>query len=77
MLVLSRRRGEKIMIDDDIVIEVVSIQADKVRIGIDAPTTRTIHRAEVYLAIQRERGAARDSDGSDDATKHEAKRVAP
>ena len=66
MLVLTRRRGQQIMIDDDIVIEVVSIQGDKVRIGIEAPTTRAIHRVEVYLAIQREREAARDSDGSDE-----------
>ena len=77
MLVLTRKQGEEIMIDDDVVIKVVAIQADKVRIGIEAPTTRTIHRAEVYLRIQKEHGAARDSDGSDGATEHEAKRVAP
>ena len=66
MLVLSRKQHEEIMIDDDIVIKVISIQGDKVRIGIEAPTTRAIHRVEVYLAIQREREAARDSDGSDE-----------
>lgn len=77
MLVLTRKQGEEIMIDDEIVIKVVSIQADKVRLGIEAPTTRTIHRAEVYLAIQKELGAARDSDGSDGATEQDAKRVAP
>ena len=68
MLILSRKQHEEIMIDDDIVIKVISIQGDKVRIGIEAPTTRAIHRVEVYLAIQRERGAARDSDGSESNT---------
>lgn len=77
MLVLSRKQFEEIMIDDDIVIKVIDIQGDKVRIGIEAPTMRVIHRAEVYLRIQQERGAARDSDGTDDAAEHEAKRVAP
>ncbi len=77
MLVLTRRQFEEIMIDDDVVIKVVSIQGDKVRLGIEAPTTRTIHRAEVYRRIQKELGAARDSDGSDGATEHEVKRAAP
>lgn len=77
MLVLSRKQGEEIMIDDDIVIKVIDIQGDKVRIGIDAPKSRVIHRAEVYLRIQQERGATRNSDGTDDATEREAKRVAP
>lgn len=77
MLVLTRKQGEEIMIDDDVVIKVIDIQGDKVRLGIEAPTTRTIHRAEVYLAIQKERGAARNSDATDGATEHEAKRVVP
>lgn len=38
---------------------VISIQGDKVRLGIEAPKHVSIHRAEVYEAIQRERGADR------------------
>lgn len=51
MLVLSRKREEKIMIGDDIVITVVEIRGDKVRLGIEAPRTVAVHRAEVYERI--------------------------
>lgn len=55
MLVLSRKQDEKIMIGDDITLMVISIQGDKVRLGIEAPKTVSIHREEVYRAIQEER----------------------
>ncbi len=54
MLVLSRKQDEKIIIGDSITIMVVSIQGDKVRLGIDAPKEVSIHREEVYKAIQNE-----------------------
>jgi len=54
MLVLSRKRDEKIMIGDNVVVTVVSIRGDKVRLGIDAPKSIAVHRSEVYEAIQRE-----------------------
>ena len=60
MLVLSRHRDESIIIGDDIVITVVDIRGDKVRLGIAAPIEISVHRQEVYEAIQREnRQAAR------------------
>ena len=55
MLVLSRRRDESIIIGDNIVITIVEIRGDKVRLGIDAPRNVTVHRQEVYEAIQVER----------------------
>lgn len=55
MLVLSRKQDEKIIIGDSITLMVVSIQGDKVRLGIEAPKEVTIHREEVYRAIQDER----------------------
>jgi carbon storage regulator len=55
MLVLSRKQDEKIIIGDSITLMVVSIQGDKVRLGIEAPKHVSIHREEVYQAIQRER----------------------
>lgn len=55
MLVLSRKQDEKIIIGDAITLMVVSIQGDKVRLGIEAPKHVSIHREEVYQAIQRER----------------------
>ncbi len=56
MLVLSRRRDEQIVIGHNIVITIVDVRGDKVRLGIDAPQEVTVHRREVYEAIQREKG---------------------
>ncbi|GMV96680.1 MAG: carbon storage regulator CsrA [Phycisphaerae bacterium] len=58
MLVLSRQRDQTIMIGDDIEITVVDIRGDKVRLGINAPQSVTVHRKEVYEAIKRENRAA-------------------
>ncbi len=55
MLVLSRQRNESIIIGDDITVTVVDVRGDKVRLGISAPNTVTVHREEIYRAIQRER----------------------
>ncbi|HOA52965.1 MAG: carbon storage regulator CsrA [Thermogutta sp.] len=55
MLVLSRQRDESIIIGDNIVVTVVDIRGDKVRLGIQAPPEITVHRREVYEAIQREK----------------------
>lgn len=61
MLVLSRRINEDIHINHDIVIRVVSIQGDKVRIGIEAPREVSVHRGEVYAVIQ----ASEKTEGGD------------
>jgi len=53
MLVLSRKRDERIVINDNIVITVVDIRGDKVRIGIEAPSAMPVHRSEVYEAIRK------------------------
>ncbi|MGZ0168735.1 MAG: carbon storage regulator CsrA [Planctomycetales bacterium] len=53
MLVLSRKKDEKIVIGDNISIMVVEIRGDKVRLGIDAPRDVSVHRREVYDAIKR------------------------
>jgi carbon storage regulator len=51
MLVLSRKKNESIVINNDIVVTVVEIRGDKVRLGIVAPKTVPVHRQEVYNAI--------------------------
>ena len=58
MLVLSRKKNESIIINDDITITVVEIRGDKVRLGIEAPKTVTVHRQEVYDAIQNQEKSA-------------------
>jgi len=54
MLVLSRQRDQSIVIGDNIEINVVDIRGDKVRLGINAPRTISVHRKEVYDAIRKE-----------------------
>jgi carbon storage regulator len=54
MLVLSRVRGESILIGDDIEVTVIDVRGDKVRLGITAPKALAVHRKEVYDAIRRE-----------------------
>lgn len=54
MLVLSRKRNERITIGDNIAITVVEVRGDKVRLGIEAPNDVPVHRQEVYDLIQRE-----------------------
>jgi carbon storage regulator len=51
MLVLSRKKNESIVINNDVVITVVEIRGDKVRLGIVAPKDVAVHREEVYAAI--------------------------
>lgn len=52
MLVLTRKLGESIAIDDNIKIVVVQIKGKQVRLGIKAPKETKIHREEIYQAIQ-------------------------
>ena len=64
MLVLSRQCDQTIVIGDNIEITVVSIRGDKVRIGINAPREITVHRKEVYEAIQDEKANGSDKGNS-------------
>jgi len=58
MLVLSRKKNESIVINNDITIVVVEIRGDKVRLGVEAPKEVPVHRREVYDAIRRNDAAA-------------------
>lgn len=51
MLVLSRKKNERIIIGGNIVVTVVEVRGDKVRIGIEAPREMPVHREEVHEAI--------------------------
>lgn len=55
MLVLSRKRGEEIMIGPDIELTVMDVCGTRVRLGLRAPRQVAIHREEVYRRIQDER----------------------
>lgn len=58
MLVLTRRAGEKIVIGNEIVIEILSVSGEGVRLGITAPRETSVHRYEVFAEIQEANRAA-------------------
>jgi carbon storage regulator len=51
MLVLSRRVGESIVVGDDVTITVLEVRGDVVRVGIDAPRSVSVHRAELLAEL--------------------------
>ena len=51
MLVLSRKRGESVVIGDGVTVTVLSVEGDRVRLGFVAPAEVPIHREEVYRRI--------------------------
>jgi carbon storage regulator len=65
MLVLSRKKNESIVINNDITIVVVEIRGDKVRLGVEAPKEVPVHRREVYDAIRRNDLAAEGKNEAD------------
>jgi carbon storage regulator len=60
MLILTRRANESIMIEDDITVTVLGIQGNQVRIGVNAPKEKSVHREEIYLKIKEEEERARN-----------------
>lgn len=54
MLALSRKKGESIIIGQDIEITILETKGDQVKIGISAPKDVGIYRKEIYLQIQKE-----------------------
>ncbi|MGE0758801.1 MAG: carbon storage regulator CsrA [Pirellulaceae bacterium] len=67
MLVLSRKKNESIVINNDITIVVVEIRGDKVRLGVEAPKEVPVHRREVYDAIKRNEQSSKGMDPTSDA----------
>ncbi|HPS54101.1 MAG TPA: carbon storage regulator CsrA [Sedimentisphaerales bacterium] len=68
MLVLSRQKDESIIIGDDVEIIIVDVRGDKVRLGITAPKEVSVHRREVYDAIQREKNAKDSGEDTENQT---------
>ena len=52
MLVLSRRAGESVVLGEDITVTVLEVRGDVVRVGIDAPRSLKVHRAELLAQLE-------------------------
>jgi carbon storage regulator len=59
MLVLTRKLGESIWINDDVRIVIQNIRGNQVRVGIAAPKEMVVHREEIYQRIHRENREAK------------------
>ncbi len=75
MLVLSRRAGESVVIGDDVTISVLDVRGDIVRIGIDAPRSIAVHRAELLEQLeQTNKEAASPSEDAVDSLRQALRR---
>jgi len=58
MLMMTRRAGQKIVLGDNITIEVVEVAGNTVRLGVDAPRSVPVYREEIWTAVRAENEAA-------------------
>ena len=65
MLALTRKKGEALVINNNIEITVLEIRGDQIKLGITAPKDVPVYRKEVYLQIQKENEEALQVDGLD------------
>ena len=63
MLALTRKKGEALVINNNVEVTILEIRGDQVKIGISAPKDVPIYRKEVYLQIQKENEEAISADG--------------
>lgn len=63
MLVLTRKVGEAIVIGNDVIVTILEVRGGQIRIGIDAPRSLPVHRAEIYQQVTAENQAAVASAG--------------
>lgn len=75
MLVLSRKKNESIIVNNNVSIVVVEIRGDVVRLGVEAPKDISVNRREVHERIQRQtatEGPERDTGGPAEGTEDSA-----
>lgn len=69
MLALTRRKGEALILNNNIEVTILEIRGDQIKIGITAPKEVPIYRKEVYLQIEDENKAAIHPDGMESLKK--------
>jgi carbon storage regulator len=57
MLIITRKPGERIMLGDDMIIEVIEVSGSSVRLGIAAPRSVPVYREEIWAAVKEEQQA--------------------
>ncbi|MAH61501.1 MAG: carbon storage regulator [Legionellales bacterium] len=71
MLILTRRVGETLVINDDVKITVLGVRGHQVRIGVDAPKNVAVHRLEIYQKINQDSDTAHlNDDTQSDSSDH-------
>ena len=63
MLRITRRAGERVMLGDDVIVEVIEVRGGTVRLGIEAPRSLPVYREELWLEVKRENEAAVNAAG--------------
>ncbi|MBE5900484.1 MAG: carbon storage regulator CsrA [Lachnospiraceae bacterium] len=63
MLALTRKKGEALVLNNNIEVTVLEVKGDQVKIGIQAPKDVSIYRKEIYLQIQKENEEAMNNAG--------------
>lgn len=58
MLALTRKKGEALVINNNVEITILEIRGDQIKIGVNAPKEVPVYRKEVYLQIQKENKAS-------------------
>jgi carbon storage regulator len=64
MLNITRRRGERIVLGDDVFVSVLEVSGQTVRLGIEAPRSVRVYREEIWLEVKRENEAAAQAAGA-------------
>jgi carbon storage regulator len=64
MLNITRRRGERVVLGDDVFISVLEVSGQTVRLGIEAPRSVRVYREEIWLEVKRENEAAAQAAGA-------------
>ena len=65
MLALTRKKGETLVINNNIEVTILEIRGDQIKLGISAPRDVSIYRKEVYLQIQEENKAALETNNAE------------
>jgi carbon storage regulator len=60
MLILTRRVGEAVVIDEEVTVTVLGVKGNQVRIGVNAPKSVSVHREEIFERIKNERASTGD-----------------